>query len=227
MDTEGGFDVHLSIPFAAIISGPSSSGKSFFVKKLLENSSQVLSQIPENIIYCYSCWQKLYDELACKFPNLKFVEGIPASLCDDSLLPPNKVNLIIIDDLMEAASENDEIQKAFTKYTHHRNLCILYLVQNLFFQGKMSRTINLNANYMILFKNPRDKLQINTLARQMYPRNSNFFLEAFEDATKQPYCYLLVDLKAQTPEDYRLRTGLFQPDWPATYIMKKPKAKRL
>ncbi|KAK1788695.1 hypothetical protein P4O66_002516 [Electrophorus voltai] len=36
---------------------------------------------------------------------------------------------------------------------------------NLFFQGKTSRTINLNTNYMILFKNPRDKSQIQSPLR--------------------------------------------------------------
>lgn len=37
------------------------------------------------------------------------------------------------------------------------------LTQNLFQQGKYSNTIRLNINYMILFKNPRDKLQMNTV----------------------------------------------------------------
>lgn len=74
---------------------------------------------------------------------------------------------------------------------------------------------------MVLFKNPRDKLQVVMLARQMYPGNSKFFMESFQDATTKPYGYLLVDLCATTPEAYRLRTGLFPPDWPVVYIMKK------
>ena len=39
-------------------------------------------------------------------------------------------------------------------------------------QGKSSRTINLNTNYIILFKNPRDKYQVYLLARQMFPGQS-------------------------------------------------------
>lgn len=81
---------------------------------------------------------------------------------------------------------------------------MLYLVQNVFHQGKNSRTISLNANYIVLFKNPRDKLQINTLAQQMYPGRKSYCMDSYEDATKEPFSYLIVDLKANTPEPLRL-----------------------
>lgn len=214
-------DNRLQHPFSCILAGPSNSGKSYFVKKLLENAHLLLSHPPTNIVWAYSCWQGLYQELSVAFPQLKFIEGLPPTFNDDLMFPPDRVNMVIVDDLMEKACESDEIEKAFTQYVHHRNLSILYIVQNFFCQGKRSRTIHLNTKYLILFKSPRDKLQVTTLARQMYPGKSQFFLEAFEDATQKPYGYLLVDLNASTPEEYRLRTGLFPPDWPSVYIPKK------
>ena len=84
----------------------------------------------------------------------------------------------------------------------------MYLVQNLFMQGKTSRTISLNTNYMVLFKNPRDKYQIMLIAKQMFPCKTKYFLEAFNDATDMPYGYLLVDFKAMTPDNMRLRTDI-------------------
>ncbi|XP_069506232.1 uncharacterized protein [Ambystoma mexicanum] len=162
----------------------------------------------------------LYNELASKIPHLKFVEGLPNSLNDDHLLPPNLVNMIIVDDLMMEGGHSSEIEKAFTQYSHHRNLSICYIVQNLFYRGKGNRSITLNASYIVLFKNPRDKHQLTVLARQMYPGNTRFFMEAFEDATLKPYGYLLVDLKTNTLEDYRLRTGVFPPDIPVVYVQK-------
>ena len=125
--------------------------------------------------------------------------------------------MLIIDDLMNDASNNVEVQNVFTKYVHHRNLSCLYLVKNLFFQGKVSRTINLNTNYLVLFKNPRDKYQVMLMARQMFPRNSTFF--SFEDATSVPYGYLLIDYKARTPDHLRLRTDLLS-DVPVVYVSK-------
>lgn len=218
-------DTRLQHPFSCILAGPSNSGKSYFVKQLLHYAASHVSHKPDNVVWFYACWQKLYDELSCSFPNIRFIEGLPATFIDDELFPPDKVNLAVVDDLMESASENSEIEKAFTKYVHHRNLSILYLIQNIFCQGKKSRTINLNTKYMVLFRNPRDKLQVMTLARQMYPGKTRFFLEAFEDATREPYGYLLVDLRANTPEDLRLRSGFFPPALPAVYIPKKNSSK--
>lgn len=218
-------DTRLQHPFSCILAGPSNSGKSYFVKQLLTHADTHLSHKPDNIVWFYACWQKLYDDLSCSFPHIRFIEGLPATFMDDELFPPGKVNLTVVDDLMDCASDNLEVEKAFTKYVHHRNLSIMYLVQNVFCQGKKSRTINLNTKYMVLFKNPRDKLQIVTLSRQMYPGKSRFFLESFEDATRDPYGYLLVDLRSDTPEELRLRTGFFPPSIPAVYVIKKPSLK--
>ena len=106
-------------------------------------------------------------------------------------------------------AETDEwVTTLFTKKSHHRNTSVLYLVQNLFPKNKESRTINLNSQYMVEFKNPRDASQMSHLARQMYTGRAKFVQEAFKDATSIPYGYLLVDLKQDTPEDMRLRTAI-------------------
>ena len=50
---------------------------------------------------------------------------------------------------------------------HHRNLSTIYIVQNIFHQGKVMRNISLNAHYIVLFKSQdsTDKQQISMLAR--------------------------------------------------------------
>jgi hypothetical protein len=54
------------------------------------------------------------------------------------------------------------------------------------------------------------------LARQMYPGKSQFVVEAYEDATKKPHGYLLIDLTPDTDDRYRIRTKIF-PDDPRPY----------
>ena len=67
--------------------------------------------------------------------------------------------------------ETDQsVASLFTKKSHHRNISVMYIVQNLFHRGKHHITISLNAHYMVVFKNPRDVSQIMALAHQMYPR---------------------------------------------------------
>ena len=83
------------------------------------------------------------------------------------------------------------------------------MLQNLFPKNKFARTMSLNAHYMILFKNPRDATQFASLARQMYPKTLQFAVEAIKDATREPYSYLLVDLRPEQDEDLRLQTNIF------------------
>ena len=86
-----------------------------------------------------------------------------------------KRNLIVSDDQMIYASEDKRIVNLFTRGCHHRNLSVIYIEQNLFHQGKDSRRISLNSHYLVLFKNPREKLQILFLAKQMYLGQTDFF----------------------------------------------------
>jgi len=69
--------------------------------------------------------------------------------------------------------------------------------------------MSLNSHYMVLFKNPRDVSQFANFARQMYPITSQFAVEAYRDATQEPYSYLLVDLRPEQDEELRLRTNIF------------------
>ncbi len=55
------FDFRMQHPFSCVISGPSNSGKTYFVKRLLENGLNMISKKIENIVYIYNCWQPLYD----------------------------------------------------------------------------------------------------------------------------------------------------------------------
>jgi hypothetical protein len=70
---------------------------------------------------------------------------------------------------MAQSGKDKRISDRFTKGSHHRNLSIIYIVQNIFHQGKEMRNISLNAHYIVLFKTPRDKQQIYMLARQINP----------------------------------------------------------
>ena len=108
------------------------------------------------------------------------------------------------------AGKDQRIVNLFTRGSHHRNLSVIYIVQNLFHQGKGSRSISLNSHYLVLFKNPRDKLQvlIMTLAKQMYPGRTDFFLKQYEAAVRRPFGYLLIHLKTTTKDDCRLKTNV-------------------
>ena len=48
--------------FTMVVAGPSKSGKTEFVKRLI-NHPHWISPLPENIVWCYREWQPAYDSL--------------------------------------------------------------------------------------------------------------------------------------------------------------------
>ena len=105
---------------------------------------------------------------------------------------------------METLAKNSRMSDLITRGCHHRDITTILIIQNLFSPGKYSRTIPLNAHYIIVFKNPRDPLGISTLARQAFPNNVNYVMESYENAVKEPFSYLLIDLFQTTPDHCRL-----------------------
>ena len=97
---------------------------------------------------------------------------------------------------------NEQVTRIFTKFSHHRNISVMFLTQNLF--HKNVRSITLNSHYLVLFKNIRDAQQISYLAHQMFPKNSKYMLEVFTDGMRKPNSYLVVDLRADMDDSMRL-----------------------
>ena len=110
---------------------------------------------------------------------------------------------------MRDATKNSDICELYTEGSHHRNLSVICLLQNIYHHGRENRTMSLNTQYLVLFKNPRDQLQVMTLSRQMFPHRSYQFMDQFNRASAKPFGYLVIDLKQNTPDYQRLRTDVF------------------
>lgn len=191
-------------PWAALVAGSSGAGKTTFIKRFLRHLEAMSDTKFCEIILFYSEWQPVYNELA-ELRKIDFREGLPRG--DD--FPENAgPKLVIMDDLMAETDKN--VVNIFTRASHHRNLSVFFLTQNLFHRGQ--REISLNSNYIVVFKNPRDRAQIAHFARQIWPENARFVQDAYADISGKAHGYLLFDLKQNTPENCRLRTDIFPDD---------------
>lgn len=193
-------------PFTAVLSGPTGCGKTQFVIKLIKNAAAVVSPPPRRVLYCYGAWQKAFEDLK----NVEFHEGLPdkSHLLDGTLM--------IIDDLMSEADQR--VTDLFTKHSHHSGVSVVFLTQNFF--HKNMRNVTLNCHYLVLFKSPRDVSQIQRLASQMYPGKGQFIASVFRNATYEPFGYLTIDLKPDTPDEWRLRTQIFPGEGNYVYLMR-------
>lgn len=195
-----------------IVAGPSQSGKTTFVRRLLKYRNELFDSPLPHVYWFYGVYQpELHQQL--REEGIRVEEGLPSSF--ESVEP---YSIIVLDDLMvEIQSSKDTVTTLFTRVAHHRNCFIILITQNLFEKGQGARTRHLNAQYLVLFKNPRDKLQIRILGSQMYPNKKNFLTSVFEAATERPHGYLFIDNHQTTAESMRLRTQIL-PDEAPMYV---------
>ena len=195
--------VRLLHPFTMTISGPTSCGKTYLMKCVL-TSTGLIQPAPERIVWLYKRWQPLYDEIQLMVrPRPEFVQGIPGNLDKDEFIDPKIRNLLVCDDLMSASSKDPRVTDLFTEGSHHRNLSVIAINQNLYYSK--DPTQRRNCHYLVLFNNPIDQQPIMTLARQMYPGNPQTLMNKYREAVERRYGYLLIDLKPQTDAGMRLR----------------------
>ena len=211
---------HVAIPFSSPVTmaifGCTLCGKTTWAKRLLENSDLMFDKRVNSILYCYGIYQSAFDEMESKLDNFELHAGIPSKLTITELSDKGGHTLIILDDLQQELCKDVVMEKLFTQLAHHLNISVIFMGNNLF-QKDFSRTITVNTHVLILFRNSRDGQQIRCLSRQIYPKKSEEFINAYNDSTQKPWGYLVVDLSPTGYEQLRLRTNIFPGEDPLIY----------
>ena len=194
-------DLRLRCNRTMCIVGPSHSGKTHLTLQLLDRRHELFDCQPNRVVWCYGIYQHdLHRECALRGFHVQ-----PGIITTAEIQP---FDIIVLDDLITESKNSQEVTNMFTKAAHHKPCFIIFIMQNLFPSGKESRTRSLNTHYYIIFKNPRDKSQVEFLARQIRPRKSKALIEVFEAATEKPYQYLFLDFTQECPDEYRLRSNI-------------------
>ena len=122
------YDLTLKHPRRFIIYGPSGSGKTTFVEKLLYYMKELFGNYFDDLIYCSGQ----------SFPEFNSIHGIKLRKLiniDKSILDKidsTSNNLLILDDNMHNIANDILISDLFTKFSHHKNISVILLVQNFF-----------------------------------------------------------------------------------------------
>ena len=192
-------------PSSVIVAGPSGSGKTVLMQHLLTFPYRVLTKKPDRMVYAYDRWQPRFEEMQ---PFVTFFKGIPTTAHLDKWFAKTNGGVLVLDDLMEEGGRDKSVLDLFTKDSHHRNITVFYLAQDIFPPGKFSKTINRNAHYIIAFKNPRDKTGLRTVLLQAFPDRWRSILHLLEWITDKPFSYLMLDLHPASDDRYRLWSKL-------------------
>ena len=173
-----------------MIVGASGSGKTYLVYKFLRHLPDMFQgPAPEKILYCYRIYQPVIDDMIENVPHLIFHQGLPDKEEMEQFTGGGHT-LLVLDDLMSDVSNSKSMQDFFCQYCHHMGISVMYLTQNLFHQGKGTRTIALNTHVLVLMKSMRNASQVSCVERQLYPGQAEMLDEMYQDAMRKPYGYL-------------------------------------
>ena len=199
----------LQHPFTCIVAGCTQSGKTVWVKTLLENAQKTISPTPQRVIWCYGQWQPTYFDMMRTMPGIEFNEGIPDDIDEPDYLDVSQRYLIVLDDLMAQSGKTNVLliflrEGVITGICRSSTLCKIFFIKAC----KEIRNISLNSHYIVLFKSPRDKQQVSMLARKVNPGKVQEFMDAYEEVTSRSHGYLMLDLKPTTDDQQRLKTNV-------------------
>ena len=194
-------------PTSIMIAGPSGCGKTVFTTRLLLENSDLFSTTPNTIYYCYGSWQHGFEIF--KKCGVQFHEGVPDRNLLRKWFPEG--GILILDDLMNEGSSDKNVLDLFTKDSHHQQITVIYLCQDLFPTGKFAKTISRNAHYIVAFKNPRDQLGLRNLLQQPYPTQFREVLNTFRQVTdERPFAYMVLDLHPASRDDQRILSNVLK-----------------
>ena len=108
---------------------------------------------------------------------------------------------IIFDDMLNSNSLPD-IAHLFTVDGRHMNLSMAFLTQIMFVNNEHFRQISQNCDYFCLFKNPRNSVEVRTLAQQLTPGRLDL-IQIYNQATEAPFSYLFINLTQNCPPEVK------------------------
>jgi len=206
--------IYFKHPCTMIVAGPTGSGKTYFVKDVIDNCMirDKDGRPPERIIWFYGVDQPLYHTMNAEYSPpyvIAFCQGIDASVLET--LDPNKVNLVVVDDLMREAVKSDAMERVFTQGSHHLGTTLILMMQNLYHQGKNQVTMNRNTHYTIIFGNKKNQSEGETLARQIYGggKRRRVLADLLARKTSKKHSYVVIDSHPQSEHIEQFRRKIF------------------
>lgn len=199
-----------------LIVASSGRGKTSLTRAIVRERNKIFNVNSRMVLWCYNAIESVPPDLQ-RGDDVVLHQGLPSmeEVRQYKTLKP----LIVIDDLMVEMKSSSEMEKLVSVATHHYDCQLIILLHTVFY-GATIRNLRLQASYVILFKNPNDKQSVICMGNQIMARNSKTFLEIYDEATKEPYSYLLIDLYKECPDVLRFRNNVLPGQLTYVYVPK-------
>ena len=211
------FDNHfLEIPSTILVLGPTNSGKTALVSKLIERWTSVTNSGDpiDKLVICYGGkYQDAYEEMLDSLDPSSEGEihcNFPRNLSWNS----NRTNVLILDDIFgEELKKNVELERIFCVDSHHEKVTCILILQDLTCQSQTIRTCLRNAQYIFLTPSSKNGTLLVTLQRMLFPSKRGYLSACWDLCFREGGKigdYMLIDCSTGCPSDFRVRTGLME-----------------
>lgn len=210
-------------PAKILISGPSMCGKSQFIARLIEHKETVFNVSFYRIIYAYPIDSttrsrvSYLDNLKRMCPTIEIIEGVSA-LTEALSSEDRGATLLILDDLILKLVDSSDFFNHITVHSHHANITTIWTSQNIFMQGRHSKSVSRNTCWRVYFDDRADRMALSTLSRQFFgagENKGNFLSSCMKwvnlHINEKKDRYLVIDSspKSSMPDDLLIRTSIF------------------
>ena len=211
-------------PATILLVGQSNSGKSHYVRKLIDNGDAMFTIPPTKYVWLYNMFQPLYDEIErTTNGTVSFVQGLPSRSDIESWAKGESHLCLIVDDLYHQLINSRDMLDLFVMLCHHLCASVITTSHNIFMGGKFSKTITLNSHYILLFR-LQNRLQLATLGTQLFCHNkaAKHFVRAYDRCMDlNQYSPLVIDLSPISKFSHllKLRCDILPGQYPIVFAL--------
>ncbi len=120
-----------------VISGESGCGKTRVIEKICRDLTHLYTPTPSKVLILYQRHQKIYDQIAAKYPYVSTAEGLNMHAIEAQKNNNNpNGTLLIIDDQMSIVTSNKNVETLVTSGRHWNLSGCVIVLHNLFPPGK-------------------------------------------------------------------------------------------
>jgi hypothetical protein len=124
-------------PSQLMIAGATKSGKSSLVVQIIKNMEKMFDTVPESVYWFYAMPSSV-ENVPHELPRVMLRNGSPTEDMIASIIKNGRPKLMIMDDMQQMMDNKNQAQiisDIFTKVSHHGNLSVIFIVQNLYLKN--------------------------------------------------------------------------------------------
>ena len=216
------FDIRFNHPCNVLLIGPSQSGKSTFLEKLLKWRLELFRNAPRKVLYVCPTRSPQIETMMKQGLIHRVIKTLPRSYeeFEKVILPyKNEGALVCIDDGLSQLESY--LPKVFEQFTSKNNTTVIFVSQTAFLDSSNFRRLSENTHYAICLRNKRNPSKIRTLAMQADPCNYKIIISAYQEATKPKslvkseensgfaYGYFIFNFSLTSPEVLNYISNIF------------------